>query len=344
MTSIGVPDIKTPNQSLQANTPWTLGLPCAEIANWKLEDYLNSSTKYAVLVVFSLLFAGSALNQTKDSAVVDVPALEAKASQGDVAAMVQVARAYTSGNGAPIDMEKGRVWLERAAEKGSIEARMWLGAAYLSGRMLPQNKELAAKYLLPVAEAQDVGADLKGSQALAQYWLSLMYAKGSGVQQSQVKALQLLQLSAENGNPSALFDLASLYNEGTGGLSLDIPHACALFEKAADQGSVKAMHNTGNCYLEGTGGKKDRDKAILYYTKAAEGGSVRSQRNLGLLYGRDGELVKGFFWLRIAELSGDKEVSPLLDKVKAALSATQLENGEKEVDNWIKAHDSQKRQ
>ena len=67
--------------------------------------------------------------------------------------MVDLGRAYWAGDGVAADVEKGRIWLERAAEKDSVAAQMLLGAAYLSGTKLPKNRELAAKYLLKVAQS-----------------------------------------------------------------------------------------------------------------------------------------------------------------------------------------------
>jgi TPR repeat protein len=219
---------------------------------------------------------------------------------------------------------------------------MLLGAAYLSGTNLTKNHELAARYLLQVAQQPHVDDSFKSSQALAQYWVAMLYEQGAGVEKSHEKAIQFLQMAAANGNYPAQYDLASLYNDGTGGMAMDKSRACDLFEKAAEQGHVKAMHNAAYCYQMGTGGRKDDTKALVYYTKASEAGSVRSQRNLGILYGSAGQPEKAYFWLRVAESEGDLDSKQFIDKLKSVLPAAQVEAQEKEIGVWLKAHPSKK--
>ena len=293
------------------------------------------------LIIFTIISV-SGVSQEKNAPKFDPAITEAKASNGNVAAMVELGKAYWGGNGVAKDADKGRGWLEQAAEKGSVEAEMLLGAAYLSGTNLPKNRELAAKYLLQVAQQQHVEEGLKSSQALAQYWVAMMYEQGAGVEKSHDKAIQFLQMAAANGNYPAQYDLGSLYNDGTGGMAMDKVRACDLFEKAAEQGHVMAMHNAAYCYQVGTGGKKDDAKALTYYMKAAEAGSVRSQRNLGILYGRSGQAEKAYFWLRVAESYGDSDSKQFIDKLKTILPPAQQEAQEKEVGVWLNAHPPKK--
>jgi len=301
---------------------------------------LNTITK---LLVGLLFCSATALLQAQTTSANDVAALEARASEGDVSAMVQLGNAYWGGHGVGVNAEKGRAWLDRAAEKDSVEAQMLLGAAYMSGTHVTKSPQLAAKYLLQVAQREQVNPDDdRSSQALAQYWVALMYEQGSGVERSHEKALQFLQMAANNGNYPAEYDLAVLYNEGKGGITMDKTHACELFEKAAEQGHVMAMHNIGSCYQVGSGGKKDEGKAIAYYTKAAEAGSARSQHNLGILFGRSGQPEKAYFWLRVAETSGYGESKSFIDKLKPLLPAAQVETVEKEVVAWLNAHPAKK--
>jgi TPR repeat protein len=277
-------------------------------------------------------------NLTADEVQEFVSAAEA----GMPVSTYEIGRAYLLGRGVPVDLEKGRMWLDRAAQNGSLDAQMLLGADYLSGTTLPKDPQLASKYLLQAARQQHAVGRLQSSQALAQYWIASMYEQGRGLEKSHDKAIQFLQMAANNGSSPAQFALASLYNDGTGGVTMDKAHACQLFEKAADQGNVKAMHNVGYCYQSGIGGKKDENRAIDYYTKAAEAGSTRSQRNLGIAYGELGQAEKSYFWLRVAESFGDTEDRSLIDTAKAHLTASQVEAQEKEILVWLDAHKAKK--
>lgn len=283
------------------------------------------------------------MSQNKTNAPFDIASAESKAKQGDINAMTKLGEAYWGKQGIPADYDKGRLWLEHAAEAGSVEARMFLGAAYMSGYGLPKNDELASKYLLEVADAPNpdspiVDSTFRGSQALAQYWISLKYEGGWGLEKSHEKAILFLQKAANNGNYPAQFDLGSLYNNGSGGMPMDKALACQWFEKAADQGHYRAMHNTGVCYMNGVGCKADIDKAIHYYKLAAEAGITNSQHNLGIIYGVLGNAAEAYFWLRIAQSNGYAEDSSKLDAAKARMTAPQLEQQNKEIAAWLDRH------
>ncbi len=239
-------------------------------------------------------------------------------------------------------MEKGRIWLDRAAAKGSLDAQVLLGMAYFGGTKLSKDPQLASKYLLQAAQQERVDSSLQSSQALAQYFVASMYEQGRGLEKSHDKAIQFLQMAANSGSPQAQFDLAALYNEGTGGFAMDKVHACELFEKAADQGHLRAMHNAGFCYEAGTGGKKDDSKAIGYYTKAAEAGSTRAQHNLGILFGQLGQAEKAYFWLRVAESSGETETKSQIETAKEHLAPSEVQSGESEIAVWLNAHKAKK--
>lgn len=300
------------------------------------------NAKSSLAIVLLCIAWQPGLSQENADPAFDAAATEAKASQGDVAAMVQLGNAYWGGHAVPADLEKGRMWLDRAADKGSLEAQMLLGAAFLSGTKMSKDPQLASKYLLRVAQQQNVASKLQSTQALAQYWIALMYEHGNGLEKSHDKAIQFLEIAANNGNYPAQYDLASLYDEGTGGTKMDKARACELFEKAADHGHLKAMHNAGYCYQTGIGGKKDQTKALAYYTKAAEAGSASAQHNLGVLYGQLGQAEKAYFWLRVAESNGDTETKSLIEIAKQHLTDSELKDTENVVAAWLSGHKAKK--
>ena len=264
--------------------------------------------------------------------------LTAKAESGDVASMLALGRAYFTGEGVAVDLDKAHSWLQRAADKGSFEAQMVLGTAHRSGTRFPKDDTLAAKYLQLAAEQIEVKPADASARALAQYLLASIYEQGRGVEKSHETAIQYLKLAARNGNSGAEFDLAVLYGDGSGGVAKDRAQACQLFSKAADQGHVRAMHNAAYCYQTGTGVGKDLNTAVQYYTRAAEAGSARSQYNLAMAYGELGKTDKAYFWLRIAQARGFEERAGMVDTAKAQLSPTQVDEQDKEVNAWLSAH------
>ncbi|MFZ1086839.1 MAG: tetratricopeptide repeat protein [Terracidiphilus sp.] len=270
--------------------------------------------------------------------VINLTLTTTMAESGDIASMVQLGKSYLSGNGVPVDVEKAFQWLDRASQKGSLEAQMFLGAGYMSGQKLPKDSVLAFKYLSLVSQQQNVEPGLQSSQALAQYWLAMLYETGRGVDKSHDMAIKYLIEAANNGNGPAQFDLGSLYNNGQGGMPVDKEQAFQLFLRAADQGQVKAMHNVGYCYQNGVGVKKNLDKAVYYYTKSANTDNERSQHNLAMVYGELGDAGKTYFWLRVAQASGYDEKQTQIDTAKSHLSTAQVDQEEKEIDTWLNAH------
>lgn len=266
------------------------------------------------------------------------PAVTAKAEGGDIASMLELGRAYFTGKGTPIDLDKAHLWLQRAADKGSFEAQMVLGTAHMNGTRFAKDDTLAAKYLQLAAEQIDIKPAELGARALAQYFLASLYEQGRGVEKSHDTAIQYLKLAATNGNSGAEFDLGVLYTDGRRGVAADKAQGCQLFVKAADQGHIRAMHNAAYCYQSGTGVAKDLNTAVRYYTKASEAGSAWSQYNLAMAYGELGQSDKAYFWLRVAQARGFEEKAGMIDTAKAKLSAAQVDAQEKEVTAWLSAH------
>jgi len=86
---------------------------------------------------------------------------------------------------------------------------------------------------------------------------------------------------AEQGNPKAQAQLASLYLLGREGIEKDEKLAAIWMQKAADQGLVDAQVVMGALYDRGIGVDADRDKATQWYEKAAAQGHGTSLAILG---------------------------------------------------------------
>jgi len=73
---------------------------------------------------------------------------------------------------------------------------------------------------------------------------------------------------AEQGYPSAQFDLGSAYHNGQG-VPQDYQEAIRWYRAAAEQGHSKAQNNLGNMYDKGQGVPQDYVQAHLWYNLAA---------------------------------------------------------------------------
>jgi uncharacterized protein len=143
--------------------------------------------------------------------------------------------------------------------------RAMLGLAYI--RLNPEqdsyNPEEAVKYLTRAAEA---GA------ADAQYELAKLYEKGLGVAADPARALDLYQQAAAQDFPDAVNDMGFIYYQGGLGLAADPVQAVAMFARAADLRQPEAMFNYASLIDEGqVAGKGPEDVANYLYSALRSG-------------------------------------------------------------------------
>lgn len=92
--------------------------------------------------------------------------------------------------------------------------------------------------------------------------------------------------SAENGNTSAMNEIAMLYAQGKIEKESKARDEKTFkwFKKSADHGNRIGEFNVGLAYHQGLAVKKDIDEAIKWYEKSAKKGNLRAQVNLAYLY------------------------------------------------------------
>ncbi|OGJ63320.1 hypothetical protein A3A67_00545 [Candidatus Peribacteria bacterium RIFCSPLOWO2_01_FULL_51_18] len=116
-------------------------------------------------------------------------------------------------------------------------------------------------------------------------------APDSSTGSGQLETLETLTAKAEQGLPSAQFELGTLYYDGQGGLEKDVKLARKWLEKAAARGEPRAQFNLGVMYYTGIGVKQDYAEAKKLFEESAASGNTRAQFNLGVMYYR-GEGIK----------------------------------------------------
>ena len=110
--------------------------------------------------------------------------------------------------------------------------------------------------------------------AVAQFYLGLMYRKGQGVPQDEAAAAQWFRRAAEQGVAEAQNILGLLmYDQGKGVPQDDYKAAAQWFRRAAEQGVAKAQYNLGVMYSQGEGVLKDYVHAHMWANIAASEGN-----------------------------------------------------------------------
>jgi TPR repeat protein len=105
-------------------------------------------------------------------------------------------------------------------------------------------------------------------------------------------ALRVWQPLAEQGDPSAQYNLGNMFNEGHG-VEQDHAEALKWFRKASEQGFADAQHSLGNMYRNGRGVTQDVVEAAEWFGMAAIQGHVEAQFTLGRLYSFSNEMREG---------------------------------------------------
>ena len=119
--------------------------------------------------------------------------------------------------------------------------------------------------------------------AVAQFNLGVLYAKGKGVPQDHAEAVRWYRRAADQGNASAQFYLGVRYAKGEG-IPQDHAEAARWYRRAADQGHTSAQFNLGVMYGKGEGVPQDHTEAVRWYRRAAEQDHASAQFNLGVRY------------------------------------------------------------
>ena len=88
--------------------------------------------------------------------------------------------------------------------------------------------------------------------AVAQYYLGLMFDAGEGVRADPVQARQWYQRAAQSGHSDAQFRLGRLYADGKG-VPVNGNTASYWYLQAAGQGNLDAQYSLGAMFKQGKG-------------------------------------------------------------------------------------------
>jgi hypothetical protein len=142
-------------------------------------------------------------------------------------------------------------------------------------------REKAIEWKKSFEAASETRARAEQGDPKAQSNLASMYSHGRGVPQDYREALRWYSRAADQGDAKGEDGLALMYSQGQG-IAQDYSEALRWYRKAADQGYAKAEYNLGNMYYYGRGLPQDRAEAFRWYRKAADQGDAYAQRVLGL--------------------------------------------------------------
>jgi TPR repeat protein len=153
-----------------------------------------------------------------------------RAERGDPRSQFELGAMYYYGRGVSKDYIEAVRWYRKSAEQGDADAQYSLALMYHDGKALPRNDSEAASWCRRAAEQ---------GNARAQDALGIIYRRGQGVPVDYAEAVRWYGKSAEQRYPQAQYDLGYMYYYGYG-VQRDRVRAHDLFQEAAAQGNEDA--------------------------------------------------------------------------------------------------------
>jgi hypothetical protein len=140
---------------------------------------------------------------------------------------------------------------------------------------------------------------MKTIRVFAAVQLLILCAARAALDVAIVEPLEVMQSNAAAGDPSAQFNLALAYQEGSQ-VPKDPAHALEWYRKAAAAGFVEAQYNLGVLLLNGAKAPAEEKEATRWFYAAAQNGLFDAQKILVKLYstgrGTEKSPVKALTW------------------------------------------------
>ncbi len=185
----------------------------------------------------------------------------------------------------------------------------------------------------PIPAVSTVDLAAASGNRIAQYQLAQDYISAGDFQEGA----SLMRKAAQKDLPAAQYGLSKLHEKGTGVVK-DLTLAREWTEKAAQNGNVKAMHDLAVFMAEGDGGLQSYAGAVEWFHKAADFGILDSQYNLGVLYeqglGISANMSEALFWYEIAGRNGDASAPEKVAELKGMVSPDEAKLVATRVANW----------
>ncbi|MGQ3890029.1 tetratricopeptide repeat protein [Legionella sp. CNM-1927-20] len=226
------------------------------------------------------------------------------AEADDTAANMYCAAAYLYGYGVKKNPEAAKRYYIAAAKNGNAIAQYTLAEHFLDSRQA-QNKKMGVIWLTKAAAQGNLHAQIK---------LAELYVNGQGVKRDLAKAKELVEKSAQEHYPPAMFVYGEIARkEG------DVSKAKDWLTKAAEAQNIKAQTTLAELYLDKKSPISDEKIGFNWTLKAAQNGSKEAQKSVAKLY-KDGKGIESNLELaRYWEQEAKKKV-----KEKPASLATDI--------------------
>jgi TPR repeat protein len=208
------------------------------------------------------------------------PLLQA-AQMGESDAATRLGDIYFYGNGVEVDYELAYYWFSSAAQKGNAYAQYSLAFMYIKGLFVEKDDSLVVKWMKLAAENGYVEAQ----KNMGEYY----YYGSFGCPKDMKEAVRWYEMGAKSNEPTCLFTLGFIYEEGNG-VHKNILKAASWYQKGARVGISSCLYHLGELIIKKEISGKEEEGFNLIQ-QAAENGYAYAQNYIGNAY-RFGWYVK----------------------------------------------------
>ena len=246
------------------------------------------------------------------------------AEQGHADAQFELGNIYYFGIWLTQDYTEAVRWYRAAAERGLAEAQYNLGVMYSNGYGVIRDYSMAERWYRAAAEQGDLRSKIllglmlsygtKIEQNLEEALQLFRTAANYGMADAQYYLGWLLsdELISDDQNVNHINFLEALH----------------WLRRSADQGNTSAMLDIARLYFLGKGVMQDYSETVYWYLQAAVNGSARGQSYLGRMYengmGVEISLVKAHAWYNISASLGNESGTIARNSVASKMTNEQI--------------------
>ena len=256
-------------KAIEMNNPegyYFLGLLYSEGKGVK-QDYIKAKELYeiaakhnnvnAIINIGDFYFQGKGVEKNYSKAK---EYFEQAAKFNDETALINLANIYYNGIGTPRDFLRAKYYYELCAKKNNSQALVNLGDIYFEGKEVEKDLSKGIEYFEAAAKLDNV---------YALYILGTIYYEGKFVEKDLTKSLGYLQKASYLKHSYSLYYLGLIYYHQGELSNQNYIKAREYFDLSVKYNNPSALFYLGFIYENGKGVEKDISKAIEYYTKSA---------------------------------------------------------------------------
>ncbi|WP_308909738.1 tetratricopeptide repeat protein [Pseudokordiimonas caeni] len=247
------------------------------------------------------------------------------ATANNVVAIQKLANAYAFGIGVAEDQEKAVELFEKGASLGSVTAKFSLARYILNGRGTKQDFVRAHQLFTELAAFPYDSAE---------GYLAFIEKEGLTGEKDDSRYKKLLGAAASTEASQNLLTLGHLYGYNELLVSADpLPEAhiatlVEIYEALVAVNNPDGLMDLGFMLERGLGIPANPALAIQYFHRAARLGNAPAQSAVAYHY-RTGKYIpvniaEAYFWERLSENNGMPGAKPIVDQLRAQLSAAEI--------------------